>query len=144
VIRSRPSLLLPSRNGCRLKLNVDEPSFDQQGKFRPLFMEEVFELPKTLLNQLRGRGTGHCVIGERRRQPVEPPHRPNYVAAMNHGLERPREGFPLSLRLIREIHEIILSMIRLLQKKLQPVELFVAVLSNERIALLLLVKKTGN
>jgi Fic family protein len=33
----------------------------------------------------------------------------NYVAAMNHGLRRLREDFPLSLRLIREIHEILLS-----------------------------------
>jgi Fic family protein len=32
----------------------------------------------------------------------------NYVAAMQHGLERLRSGFPLSLRLIREIHEILL------------------------------------
>ncbi len=28
----------------------------------------------------------------------------NYVAALNHGMRRLREGFPLSLRLIREIH----------------------------------------
>src|ERR1700731_2570070 len=33
----------------------------------------------------------------------------NYVAAMNHGLRRLQEGFPLSLRLIREIHKIVLS-----------------------------------
>jgi cell filamentation protein, protein adenylyltransferase len=33
----------------------------------------------------------------------------NYVAALNHGLERLRGGFPISLRLIREIHEILLS-----------------------------------
>ena len=33
----------------------------------------------------------------------------NYVAAMNHGLERMRSGFPLSLRLVREIHKILLS-----------------------------------
>jgi len=33
----------------------------------------------------------------------------NYVAAMNHGLERIRSGFPISLRLIREIHEILLA-----------------------------------
>lgn len=32
-----------------------------------------------------------------------------YVAALNHGLARLREGFPLSLRLIREIHEVLLS-----------------------------------
>lgn len=33
----------------------------------------------------------------------------SYVAAMEHGLRRIREGFPLSLRLVREIHEILLS-----------------------------------
>jgi Fic family protein len=33
----------------------------------------------------------------------------NYVAALNHGLKRIRDGFPLSLRLIREIHEVLLS-----------------------------------
>lgn len=33
----------------------------------------------------------------------------NYVAAMNHGLARLRGGFPLSLRLIREIHGILLA-----------------------------------
>ena len=33
----------------------------------------------------------------------------NYVAALNHGLKRLAEGFPLSLRLIREIHRILLS-----------------------------------
>lgn len=32
----------------------------------------------------------------------------NYVAAMTHGLKRLREGFPLSLRLMREIHGILL------------------------------------
>lgn len=33
----------------------------------------------------------------------------SYVAALNHGMERIREGFPLSLRLIREIHKILLT-----------------------------------
>ncbi|MBS0325048.1 MAG: Fic family protein [Proteobacteria bacterium] len=32
----------------------------------------------------------------------------NYVAAMEHGLARLREGFPLSLRLVREIHGVLL------------------------------------
>jgi Fic family protein len=32
----------------------------------------------------------------------------NYVAAIQHGLRRIASGFPLSLRLIREIHEILL------------------------------------
>jgi Fic family protein len=33
----------------------------------------------------------------------------NYVAAMEHGLRRLREGFPLSSRLIREIHSALLA-----------------------------------
>ena len=33
----------------------------------------------------------------------------NYVDAMNHGLKRLNEGFPISLRLIREIHAKLLS-----------------------------------
>ncbi len=33
----------------------------------------------------------------------------SYVSAMEHGLRRIRSGFPLSLRLLREIHEILLS-----------------------------------
>ncbi len=33
----------------------------------------------------------------------------NYVAAMEHGLKRVHDGFPLSLRLIREMHEVLLS-----------------------------------
>jgi len=33
----------------------------------------------------------------------------NYVAALEHGLARLREGFPLSNRLIREIHSVLLS-----------------------------------
>jgi Fic family protein len=32
----------------------------------------------------------------------------NYVAAMDHAMRRVREGFPLSTRLIREIHEVLL------------------------------------
>jgi Fic family protein len=33
----------------------------------------------------------------------------NYVAAMNHGLKRLKGGFPLSLRLMKEIHAVLLS-----------------------------------
>jgi Fic family protein len=32
----------------------------------------------------------------------------NYVAALDHGLSRCKEGFPLSNRLIREVHEVLL------------------------------------
>jgi Fic family protein len=41
----------------------------------------------------------------------------NYVAAMEHGLKRLREGFPLSLRLIREIHGVLLARGRGSQKQ---------------------------
>jgi Fic family protein len=33
----------------------------------------------------------------------------NYTLAMDHGLQRIRDGFPLSLRLLREIHNILLA-----------------------------------
>ena len=33
----------------------------------------------------------------------------NYVAALEHGLKRLAEGFPLSLRLIKELHRVLLS-----------------------------------
>lgn len=33
----------------------------------------------------------------------------NYVSAMTHGLQRLKEGFPLSLRLLREIHSVLLT-----------------------------------
>lgn len=33
----------------------------------------------------------------------------NYVAALSHGLSRLKEGFPLSLRLIKEIHGVLLA-----------------------------------
>jgi Fic family protein len=32
-----------------------------------------------------------------------------YVAALEHGLERVRGGFPLSLRLIREVHQVLMT-----------------------------------
>jgi len=40
----------------------------------------------------------------------------NYVGAMDHGLHRMREGFPLSLRLLREMHEVLLDRGRGAQK----------------------------
>jgi Fic family protein len=33
----------------------------------------------------------------------------NYVAALNHGIKRMKEGFPLSVRLCKEMHAILLS-----------------------------------
>lgn len=36
----------------------------------------------------------------------------NYVAALNHGIQRLQGGFPMSLRLLREIHAVLLSGVR--------------------------------
>lgn len=36
----------------------------------------------------------------------------NYVLAMEHGIRRVREGFPISVRLFREMHELLLSGVR--------------------------------
>lgn len=36
----------------------------------------------------------------------------NYILALQHGLNRVKEGFPISLRLIREMHEILLTQVR--------------------------------
>lgn len=36
----------------------------------------------------------------------------NYVLAMEHGLRRVRGGFPISIRLLREMHELLLSGVR--------------------------------
>jgi len=33
----------------------------------------------------------------------------NYVAALNYGLNRLADGFPLSLRLVREMYDVLLS-----------------------------------
>ena len=36
----------------------------------------------------------------------------NYVLAMEHGLSRVRSGFPISIRLLREMHELLLNGVR--------------------------------
>jgi len=36
----------------------------------------------------------------------------NYIAALNHGIERLSGGFPLSLRLLREVHELLMTGVR--------------------------------
>ena len=36
----------------------------------------------------------------------------NYILALQHGLARLNEGFPISLRLIKEMHEILLTQVR--------------------------------
>ena len=41
----------------------------------------------------------------------------NYVAALDHGLKRLGEGFPISLRLVRELHGVLLSKGRGSQKQ---------------------------
>lgn len=60
-----------------------------QSSLSDLFLFELAEAPGTPLDDVREVS--------------------NYVAALEHGLRRLREGFPLSNRLIREIHGVLLS-----------------------------------
>lgn len=60
-----------------------------QSSFSDLLLHEIEEAPGVPLDEVKEVS--------------------KYVAAMNHGLKRLREGFPLSLRLIREIHAVLLS-----------------------------------
>src|SRR5581483_261997 len=36
----------------------------------------------------------------------------NYITALNHGITRLRSGFPVSLRLLREVHELLMTGVR--------------------------------
>lgn len=36
----------------------------------------------------------------------------NYIIALQHGVRRLEDGFPISLRLIREMHELLLTGVR--------------------------------
>lgn len=60
-----------------------------QSSLSDLFLFELAEAPGTPLDDVRQVS--------------------NYVAALEHGLRRLREGFPLSNRLLREIHRVLLS-----------------------------------
>lgn len=60
-----------------------------QSSFSDLLLYEIEEVPGVPLDDVREVS--------------------RYVAALNHGLTRLRENFPLSLRLIREIHQVLLS-----------------------------------
>lgn len=51
-----------------------------------------------------------AVTGITARADVQEVH--NYILALRHGLKRLDDGFPLSLRLIKEMHEILLTRVR--------------------------------
>jgi Fic family protein len=81
----------------------------------PLFIYAYVRKEAVLSSQIEGTQSSlsDLLLFENDEVPGVPLHDvqevSNYVAAMTHGLERMRGGFPLSLRLIREIHEILLS-----------------------------------
>jgi len=81
----------------------------------PLFLYMYVRKEAVLSSQIEGAQSSLCdlLLFESQEAPGVPlddvQEVSNYVAAMNHGLTRIREGFPISLRLIREIHETLLS-----------------------------------
>ena len=50
--------------------------------------------------------------GETPTEPDDTREVANYVVAIEHGLQRVREGFPMSIRLLREMHERLLAGVR--------------------------------
>ena len=81
----------------------------------PLFIYAYVRKEAVLSSQIEGTQSSlsDLLLFESDEAPGVPLHDvqevSNYVAALNHGLDRLRGGFPLSLRLIREIHQVLLS-----------------------------------
>jgi len=80
-----------------------------------LFLYAYVRKEAVLSNQIEGTQSSlsDLLLFENGEAPGVPTHDvqevSNYVAALRHGLDRLRGGFPLSLRLIREIHKVLLS-----------------------------------
>jgi Fic family protein len=82
---------------------------------RPLFLYTYVRKEAVLSSQIEGTQSSlsDLLVFEQDEVPGVPiddvVEVSNYVAAMDHGLARLREGFPLSSRLLREIHGVLLS-----------------------------------
>lgn len=82
---------------------------------RSLFLYSYVRKEAVLSSQIEGTQSSisDLLLFELDESPGAPPgdvmEVSSYVAALEHGLKRLREGFPLSNRLIREIHEVLLS-----------------------------------
>lgn len=81
----------------------------------PLFLYMYVRKEAVLSSQIEGTQSSlsDLLLYEAEEAPGVPLHDvrevSNYVAAMDYGLARLKEGFPLSLRLLREIHGILLA-----------------------------------
>lgn len=81
----------------------------------PLFIYMYVRKEAVLSSQIEGTQSSlsDLLLFENAEAPGVPLHDvqevSNYVAAIEHGQRRLREGFPLSLRLIRELHETLLA-----------------------------------
>jgi Fic family protein len=82
---------------------------------RPLFLYMYVRKEAVLSSQIEGTQSSlsDLLLHELHEAPGVPVEDvvevSNYVAALNHGIARLAEGFPLSNRLLREIHAILLS-----------------------------------
>lgn len=72
-------------------------------------LSSKIEGTKTDVGQLLRYEAGQAPPGDATDDAVEVN---NYIVAMEHGLARVRDDFPLSIRLFREMHEILLSGVR--------------------------------
>ncbi|MCF6807571.1 Fic family protein [Thiotrichales bacterium 19S9-12] len=114
----KPSLKLEPIYPLLDKANIAIGRLDGIGNVLPnqdLFLYMYIRKEAVLSSQIEGTQSSlsDLIMFENEEAPGVPEHDvievSNYVAAMEHGLNRLSEGFPLCLRLIKEIHEILLS-----------------------------------
>lgn len=114
----KPSLQLDSIYPLLDQANVAIGRLDGIGNVLPdqeLFLYMYIRKEAVLSSQIEGTQSSlsDLLMYENEEVPGVPEYDvievSNYVAAMEHGLKRLKEGFSLSLRLIKEIHEILLS-----------------------------------
>lgn len=81
----------------------------------PLFLKMYFHKEALLSSQIEGTKSSFSdlLLLELGESPIAPrddvQEVANYIAAMSYGLEKLSEGYPISLRLMREMHGILLS-----------------------------------
>ena len=113
-----PGLQMDAIHPLLEKANLAVGRLDGIGSILPdqeLFLYMYIRKEAVLSSQIEGTQSSlsDLLMYENEEAPGVPEHDvievSNYVAAMEHGLNRLAEGFPVCLRLIKEIHEVLLS-----------------------------------
>lgn len=114
----KPALQIEQMYPLLEQANVAVGRLDGIGNMLPdpeLFLYMYIRKEAVLSSQIEGTQSSlsDLLMFENEEVPGVPEHDvievSNYVAAMEHGLQRLKEGFPLCLRLIKEIHGFLLN-----------------------------------